>query len=83
MINRTNRRPRLLYLTIVLTLALLAMLGVVLYGAISDAAKGSMIAPTQAAASTGAQAIGGSIANNGQLVATLAGQTGIIPILQG
>jgi methyl-accepting chemotaxis protein len=81
--NRTERGSRLLYLTLVLALALLAALGVVLYGAISDAARGSVSAPTQAAASTGAQAIASSIANNGQLAAAMAGQAGIVPILEG
>ena len=42
--NRTERGSRLLYLTLVLALALLAALGVVLYGAISDAARGSVSA---------------------------------------
>src|SRR6185437_8000868 len=74
---------RLLYLTLGVVLVVFVGLFVVLFRVISDAASGDVSKQTQATASTSAQAIESSIRNAAQLAAALAGQDGIVPILQG
>ena len=83
MTNPTYRRQRLLYLTLGVVLVVFVGLFVVLFRVISDAASGDVSKQTQATASTSAQAIESSIRNAAQLAAALAGQDGIVPILQG
>ncbi|HVA89902.1 MAG TPA: methyl-accepting chemotaxis protein [Chloroflexota bacterium] len=82
MTNPTYRRQRLLYLTLGLAVAVFIALFVVLFRVISDAATGDVSKQTQATASTSAQAIASSIQNDVQLAAALAGQDGIVSLLQ-